>query len=89
MSLINSVRRRTVAGSIAAAALVVPLAVTSTVAAQGAPPERPAFTLTILHNNDGESRLTGAPGQPDFGGVARFATLVDDLREDASGYNVD
>jgi 5'-nucleotidase len=84
MSLINSVRRRTVVGSIAAAVLVVPLAVTSTVTAQGAPPERPAFTLTILHNNDGESRLTGAPGQPDFGGVARFATLVDDLREEAT-----
>ncbi|HEX6328160.1 MAG TPA: bifunctional metallophosphatase/5'-nucleotidase [Jiangellaceae bacterium] len=84
MSLINSVRRRTVAGSIAAAALVVPLAVTSTVAAQGAPPERPAYTLTILHNNDGESRLTGAPGQPDYGGVARFATLVDDLRKEAT-----
>ena len=84
MSLINSVRRRTVAGSIAAAVLVVPLAVTSTVAAQGAPPDRPAFTLTILHNNDGESRLTGAPGQPDFGGVARFATLVDDLRKEAT-----
>lgn len=84
MSLINSVRRRTVVGSIAAAVLVVPLAITSTVTAQGAPPERPAFTLTILHNNDGESRLTGAPGQPDFGGVARFATLVDDLREEAT-----
>ncbi|HEX6338201.1 MAG TPA: 5'-nucleotidase C-terminal domain-containing protein [Jiangellaceae bacterium] len=84
MSLINSVRRRTVVGGIAAAVLVVPLAVTSTVAAQGAPPDRPAFTLTILHNNDGESRLTGAPGQPDFGGVARFATLVDDLRKEAT-----
>ncbi|HEX6233145.1 MAG TPA: 5'-nucleotidase C-terminal domain-containing protein [Jiangellaceae bacterium] len=84
MSLINTVRRRAVAGTIAAAVLVVPLAVTSTVAAQGAPPDRPAFTLTILHNNDGESRLTGAPGQPDFGGVARFATLVDELRGEAT-----
>jgi 5'-nucleotidase len=85
MSLMNSVgRRRTVAGSIAAAVLVVPLAITTTVAAQGAPPDQPAFTLTILHNNDGESRLTGAPGQPNFGGVARFATLVDDLRGEAT-----
>ena len=84
MSLINTVRRRAVAGTIAAAVLVVPLAVTSTVAAQGAPPDRPAFTLTILHNNDGESRLTGAPGQPDFGCLARFATLVDDLRDEAT-----
>ncbi|HEU4542474.1 MAG TPA: 5'-nucleotidase C-terminal domain-containing protein [Jiangellaceae bacterium] len=84
MSLINSVRRRTVTGTIAAAVLVVPLAITSTVAAQGAPSDQPAFTLTILHNNDGESRLTGAPGQPDFGGVARFATLVDDLQDEAT-----
>jgi 5'-nucleotidase len=84
MPLINSVRRHTIAGSIAAAVLVVPLAISSTVAAQGAPPDRPAYTLTILHNNDGESRLTGAPGQPDFGGVARFATLVDDLRDEAT-----
>jgi 5'-nucleotidase len=46
--------------------------------------DQPAFTLTILHNNDGESRLINAPGQPDFGGVARFATLVDDLRRQAT-----
>src|SRR5690606_6558540 len=39
---------------------------------------------TILHNNDGESRLTGAPGAPDFGGIARFATLVDNLRAEAT-----
>lgn len=45
---------------------------------------RPAFTLTILHNNDGESKLVNAPGNPDFGGVARFATLVDQLRSDAT-----
>ena len=54
------------------------------------------FELTILHNNDGESRLresyvplpgTPSPG-PDmsrpFAGVARFATLVDELRHDAT-----
>jgi 2',3'-cyclic-nucleotide 2'-phosphodiesterase (5'-nucleotidase family) len=41
------------------------------------------FTLTILHNNDGESRLTGAPGQPLYGGIARFATVVDNLRQQA------
>jgi 5'-nucleotidase len=47
-------------------------------------PNRPAFTLTILHNNDGESKLINAPGQPDFGGVARFKTLLDDLRDEAT-----
>ncbi|WP_289009780.1 bifunctional UDP-sugar hydrolase/5'-nucleotidase [uncultured Thermomonospora sp.] len=47
-------------------------------------PDKPDFTLTILHNNDGESKLLGVPGQEDFGGVARFATLVDKLRKQAT-----
>lgn len=38
------------------------------------------FSLTILHNGDGESQLVNAAGQPDFGGVARFKSLVDSLR---------
>lgn len=39
------------------------------------------FRLTILHNNDGESQLINAgSGLEDFGGVARFKTLVDSLR---------
>lgn len=42
------------------------------------------FTLTVLHNNDGESQLLNAGGEiEDFGGVARFATLVDNLRDEA------
>jgi 2',3'-cyclic-nucleotide 2'-phosphodiesterase (5'-nucleotidase family) len=48
-----------------------------------APKPPPFYTLTILHNNDGESQLINAPGQPDFGGVARFATVVDNLRLEA------
>ena len=45
---------------------------------------KPAFTLTVLHNNDGESQLIDAgSGLEDFGGVARFATLVDELRAEA------
>jgi 5'-nucleotidase / UDP-sugar diphosphatase len=36
------------------------------------------FCLTILHNNDGESKLLNAGrGFEDFGGVSRFATLID------------
>ncbi len=43
-----------------------------------------AFWLTILHNNDGESQLINAGSDlPDFGGVARFATLVQNLRAGA------
>ena len=53
----------------------------------GAPRTSEAIQLTILHNNDGESQLLFAPGQEDFGGVARFKTLMDNLRDeaDASG----
>jgi 2',3'-cyclic-nucleotide 2'-phosphodiesterase (5'-nucleotidase family) len=41
--------------------------------------------LTLLHNNDAESRLIDAgTGKEDFGGVARFKTLVDELRWEAT-----
>jgi 5'-nucleotidase len=43
-----------------------------------------AFWLTLLHNNDGESQLIDAgEGLEDFGGVARFATVVQNLRKEA------
>jgi 2',3'-cyclic-nucleotide 2'-phosphodiesterase (5'-nucleotidase family) len=39
--------------------------------------------LTILHNNDGESQLLNAGvGLEDFGGAARFATVVRQQRKD-------
>ncbi|MCB0163845.1 MAG: 5'-nucleotidase C-terminal domain-containing protein [Anaerolineae bacterium] len=42
------------------------------------------FTLTILHNNDGESQLVNAGSDlADFGGVARLAALVNKLRAEA------
>jgi 5'-nucleotidase len=56
-------------------------------APQGRGPAQPStvgFELTLLHSNDGESQLISAPGQPDFGGIARFATLVDQLRDEAA-----
>lgn len=40
----------------------------------------PAFQLTLLHNNDGESELLPAG---DFGGVGRFATVVGNLKREA------
>ncbi len=63
----------------AAAATVSP-------AAQATP-----FRLTILHNSDGESQLIDAGrGREDFGGAARFAALVRQLRQaaEADGGNV-
>lgn len=70
------------------AALVV--ALTTIVATSGASADghesggEPKFTLTILHNNDGESALL--PIERDgasYGGVARFQAKVDALRKSA------
>jgi 5'-nucleotidase len=42
------------------------------------------FYLTILHNNDGESQVVNTgPGLEDFGGAARFKTVVDNLKWEA------
>jgi 5'-nucleotidase len=39
------------------------------------------YTLTVFHNNDGESNLVNAgSGLEDYGGVARFATVVADAK---------
>jgi 5'-nucleotidase len=41
--------------------------------------------LTVLHNNDGESQVINAgSGLEDFGGAARFKTVVDDLKWEAT-----
>ncbi|MEE4299392.1 MAG: metallophosphoesterase, partial [Pseudomonadales bacterium] len=43
------------------------------------------FELVILHHNDGESQLIDAgSGLEDFGGIARFKTVVDNLRAEAA-----
>ena len=39
------------------------------------------YCLTVLHNNDGESQLLSAPGLDAFGGIARFASLVEQQRQ--------
>ncbi len=49
-------------------------------AARQAQAERPAFTLTVAHNNDGESALTPTVIEgAEYGGVARFSSVVDRL----------
>jgi 2',3'-cyclic-nucleotide 2'-phosphodiesterase (5'-nucleotidase family) len=56
-----------------------------TLPARNAASDDVAFWLTLLHNNDGESQLIDAgEGLRKFGGVARFATLVEDLRAQAT-----
>jgi hypothetical protein len=45
------------------------------------------FWLTLLYNNDGESQLINAgSGLEDFGGVARFATLVHQLKQEVTAH---
>lgn len=45
-----------------------------------------AGSLTILHNNDGESQLVDAgSGLEQFGGAARFVTLVNQIRTQREG----
>lgn len=83
---LNLHRPRLAFASVVALAVAALVGLPATAVPDGPSPDAgppPAYTLTILHNNDGESRLLGAPGQPDFGGIARFATLVDQLREEA------
>lgn len=77
------IHRRTFAAAFIAA-VVVPGAAAASATASDESADQPDFTLTILHNNDGESRLTGAPGNPDYGGIARFATLVNNLRAEVA-----
>jgi 5'-nucleotidase/UDP-sugar diphosphatase len=52
------------------------------------PPDKPLkvdLWLTVLHNNDGESQLIDLGAElEDFGGVARFKTLVDNLKWEAT-----
>ncbi|MEL6252316.1 MAG: 5'-nucleotidase C-terminal domain-containing protein [Bacteroidota bacterium] len=46
---------------------------------------RAGFTLTILHNNDAESQIVDAGGgREEFGGAARFKTVVDQLKGEAT-----
>lgn len=71
-----------VGGLLGSTALVGPAAATGSPATP-APASDVAFELTLLHNNDGESQLVNAPGQPDFGGVARFKSVVDKLKAQA------
>jgi 5'-nucleotidase len=68
--------------------LVLLLSIIITVGlAQAAPPDPKEVDLwlTVLHNNDGESQVVDAGSSlEDFGGAARFKTLVDELKWEAT-----
>ncbi|MET0770484.1 MAG: bifunctional metallophosphatase/5'-nucleotidase, partial [Solirubrobacteraceae bacterium] len=82
----SSRRLAALTASIAAAGL----AAASTAAA--APPphsqanlgKKPDFRLTLLHNNDGESKLATGDSKAGYGGAARFETVVERLRAEAA-----
>jgi 2',3'-cyclic-nucleotide 2'-phosphodiesterase (5'-nucleotidase family) len=81
-------------GLVSTAGFMVLLVLIFSAVSAAPPPGRPAnppgpppfFTLHILHNNDGESRLinAGTGALANFGGVARFATVVNNLRAEAN-----
>jgi 2',3'-cyclic-nucleotide 2'-phosphodiesterase (5'-nucleotidase family) len=66
-----------------AGALMVSLLVPAGTAGAQERQERPDVTLTLLHNNDGESALFErlVEGQP-FAGIAPFATVAKDLQRE-------
>src|SRR4051812_33130218 len=41
------------------------------------------FRLTLLHNNDGESKYVVGDSIANYGGITRFKTVLDSLRKDA------
>jgi 5'-nucleotidase/UDP-sugar diphosphatase len=76
-------RRLTVYVILVSVLLITMLAPASSLAAPPAP-KKVDFWLTVLHNNDGESQVISAgPDLADFGGAARFKTVVDNLKWEA------
>jgi len=70
--------------SVAALGATALLSTAVVASAAAAPPDdrRGALTLSLFHNNDGESQIL--PEDDGSGGIARFATLLDDLRDEAA-----
>jgi 5'-nucleotidase len=46
-----------------------------------------AFSLTVLHNNDGESKLVPSGDNGEIGGAAPFVTLINSLQQEAQANN--
>jgi 5'-nucleotidase/UDP-sugar diphosphatase len=76
--------RRSRSGPLLALAVLVALLAAAAPPAQAAP-NGVDFTLTVLHNNDGESDLLASPDDddPGAGTISRFGWLLNDLRSDA------
>jgi 5'-nucleotidase/UDP-sugar diphosphatase len=74
------VRRLAVLASLFALVLAVAPA---DAARKGKKPPKPDFRLTLIHNNDGESKLATGDSVPEYGGAPRFETVVQRLRAEA------
>ena len=89
MSLQRNHRTRRVRVVLTVVAVLAALLVLAAPSAQADPPDgygTAAFTLTILHNNDGESQLVNAgSGLETYGGAARFDALVGARRTAQAG----
>lgn len=80
-------RRKLISLSLVAILLLVlvPASALAAGPAKGEREPRVDFWLTVLHNNDGESQVINAgAGLEDFGGAARFKTVVDMLKREAT-----
>lgn len=77
--------RRTLGGAALAGALAVPAALGATSSASAGKPTESKFTLTVLHNNDGESDLLPSEedADPGAGSISRFGAVVEQLRREA------
>ncbi|MDO9410437.1 bifunctional UDP-sugar hydrolase/5'-nucleotidase [Patulibacter sp.] len=51
-----------------------------------ATPKEKSFRLTLLHNNDGESKYATSDAPANYGGVDRFATVLNRLRTAAADH---
>ena len=51
-----------------------------------AKPAPSTFRLTLLHNNDGESKYVVGDSIANYGGITRFKTVLDRLRAEADSY---
>ena len=60
--------------------------VTTTVPVEVPEPPKP-YRLTLLHNNDGESKMITGDSLLNYGGAARYKTRIDQLRAEAAAYS--
>jgi 5'-nucleotidase len=81
----NRLIRRSLGGALLAGAIALPATLGVTSSASAGKPTESKFTLTVLHNNDGESDLLPSEedDDPGAGSISRFGSVVEQLRREA------